>query len=241
MITIILATTNTHKVEEIKAWLASQALPVAIHLEAMPMALDVDETGLTFTANALLKAQAAQTALQALSPYQSMANEAKPVWILAEDSGFVVEALAGTDGLPEFPGVHSNRWLTPARRAQLLGQPLNKAPITDTDRCHALWALLDFLTVTAHTAQYCCAMVLLPLHSTTTNAMGYRSHGTMALALNTQDRLLKGTHGFGYDPMVYPVVNGCALPSTVAQLPASQKNALSHRGKALSDIVQQLL
>lgn len=38
-----------------------------------------------------------------------------------------------------------------------------------------------------------------------------------------------GEHGFGYDPIFYLEEYGCST----AQLPPEQKNALSHRGKAL--------
>jgi XTP/dITP diphosphohydrolase len=239
MNTIILATTNTHKVDEMNTWLASQTLPVAIQFQLMPIPLNVEETGLTFMDNALLKAQTAQRLLHASTPYQSTAP--CKTWVLAEDSGFAVDALAGTDGLPEFPGVHSNRWLSAGRRAMLLRQPVADTPITDIDRCHALWALLDFLKLKADTARYCCAMVALPLHQTTAPVANYSSYGTMDLVLNTQDRLLRGKQGFGYDPMVYPVVAGKKLLNTVAELNATQKNLLSHRGKALKAIIEQLV
>ncbi len=45
-----------------------------------------------------------------------------------------------------------------------------------------------------------------------------------------------GENGFGYDPIFY-------LPSydaTSAQLPAAQKNKISHRGRALQAVLQQL-
>lgn len=38
-----------------------------------------------------------------------------------------------------------------------------------------------------------------------------------------------GTNGFGYDPIFYVPEFGC----TTAQLESDQKNAISHRGKAL--------
>jgi XTP/dITP diphosphohydrolase len=45
----------------------------------------------------------------------------------------------------------------------------------------------------------------------------------------------RGAGGFGYDPIFQ-------LPSklTAAELPAAQKNAISHRGRALQLLVQQL-
>ena len=45
-----------------------------------------------------------------------------------------------------------------------------------------------------------------------------------------------GTGGFGYDPLFWVEEQGC----TSAQLPAEVKNRLSHRGRALHSLVEQL-
>lgn len=45
-----------------------------------------------------------------------------------------------------------------------------------------------------------------------------------------------GENGFGYDPLFVAPGEGC----TSAQLPPARKNALSHRGRALADLVRQL-
>lgn len=46
----------------------------------------------------------------------------------------------------------------------------------------------------------------------------------------------KGNHGFGYDPHFFLP----ALNLTAAQLDATQKNAISHRGQALRKLISQL-
>ncbi len=47
---------------------------------------------------------------------------------------------------------------------------------------------------------------------------------------------IKGENGFGYDPIFYVPERGC----TSAQLRPEEKNAMSHRGKALAQAVEAL-
>jgi XTP/dITP diphosphohydrolase len=46
----------------------------------------------------------------------------------------------------------------------------------------------------------------------------------------------RGAGGFGYDPYFWLPAFGC----TAAELPAEQKNAISHRGLALARLIEQL-
>lgn len=86
---LVLGTTNTGKVRELAALLAPFGIG-SESLAGLPAAVDVEETGDTFAANAALKATAQARALGR--------------WVLAEDSGLVVPALGGA------PGVFSARF-----------------------------------------------------------------------------------------------------------------------------------
>ena len=45
----------------------------------------------------------------------------------------------------------------------------------------------------------------------------------------------KGVHGFGYDPIFYLPEYGC----TLAELSPATKNTLSHRARALHQLIKQ--
>ena len=46
----------------------------------------------------------------------------------------------------------------------------------------------------------------------------------------------RGKNGFGYDPIFYMPQYG----KTMAEMTAGEKNAVSHRGKALKELAQKL-
>lgn len=86
---LIFATSNAHKVEEVAAMLGA---PWLVHgLREHPHVTLPEETGTTFEANAILKAEAASAALPGLL-------------VIADDSGLEVDALGGE------PGVYSARY-----------------------------------------------------------------------------------------------------------------------------------
>ena len=93
---LLIATHNTGKVEEYRQLLAD--LPLTIRsLDDEGIDVDVEETGVTFTENAILKARA----------YAEMTG----LWTWADDSGLEVDALDGR------PGVYSARYAGPGASA----------------------------------------------------------------------------------------------------------------------------
>jgi XTP/dITP diphosphohydrolase len=134
--------------------------------------------------------------------------------ILAEDAGFVIPTLAGTHGLDPFPGVRSKRWLSG----------------TDSDRNQGILSLMA--NHPQREAAYHSAMVLL-------NPGGqvvFETEATMPLRLIDTATVPRGNGGFGYDPIVHPLMDGTPALQTVAELSMAEKNRLSHRGKALAAI-----
>lgn len=90
---LVLATRNAYKIAELRAVLGEAEGLAGVELvgaDAVPGAPDVAETGVTFAANALLKAHALA--------------QASGLPALADDSGLCVDVLGGA------PGVFSARW-----------------------------------------------------------------------------------------------------------------------------------
>ncbi len=89
MTKLLIATNNAHKLAEFKEIFAHLPLTLTT-LAAEGITLDPEETGTTFEANAILKAQA----------YAQVTD----LPVLADDSGLEIDALNGQ------PGVHSARY-----------------------------------------------------------------------------------------------------------------------------------
>ena len=83
---LIVATSNPGKLQEMQAYLSDTTWELALK----PAELDVDETGITFAANACQKASEVAIALNS--------------WAIADDSGLQIDALGGA------PGIYSARY-----------------------------------------------------------------------------------------------------------------------------------
>lgn len=114
------------------------------------------------------------------------------------------------DALNNMPGVRSARWAGP--RA------------SDADNLDLLLRQLDDVPAELRSARFVCAMALV-----TPDGREFVARGEMPGRLVHAPA---GGNGFGYDPIF--VADGQDV--TNAQLSAEQKDAISHRGKALRAI-----
>lgn len=129
---------------------------------------------------------------------------------LADDSGLCVDALN------EMPGVLSARWSGP--------------PKDDGRNNDLLLAQLEDVPDERRTAHFACAVVLCHAGGVET------THGTMSGRVIREKR---GAGGFGYDVLFVADENAAAGGGdgrTSAQLTAAEKDAISHRGRALREI-----
>lgn len=195
MQSLVIATHNTHKTDEIRAILGDRFSEVS-DLTALPDFVPPEETGTTFEANARIKALAASEKLPA------------GTLVLADDSGLEV------DGLDGAPGVYSARYAgenanDAANRAKLLVELTGK-------------------TGDARQARFRCVMAMA------------RDNMVMATFDSTVEGVIieeeRGEGGFGYDALFVPE----GYEKTFAELSAETKNQLSHRARALEEVVSFL-
>ena len=199
---------------------------LALTVRLPEVATNVEETGATFAENARIKALAAVVAVA------DVQKQTRLAWILAEDAGLSVPALAGLYGLDPFPGVRSNRWMTPDVRQSLLGESSNEPPEAAVLNRGLLRLMAAHPNPEKRIATYTSAMVLC-------NPAGevcLEAEGLWSLTMLAVDEPSRGTDGFGYDPIMCPV----GAPYTVAELPLAAKNQRSHRAKALAQVIDYL-
>ena len=140
------------------------------------------------------------------------ASRASGLAALADDSGLCVAALGGE------PGVHS------AYFAGRAGSREERDARNNAKLVEALRVAAD------RSAFYYCVLVLVQSAEDPVPIVAdARWHGAIALAP-------RGTGGFGYDPWFVPA--GSAR--TAAELPAGEKNRVSHRAQALAALVSRL-
>lgn len=129
---------------------------------------------------------------------------------IADDSGLEVDALGGR------PGIHSARYAGPG--------------CGDGDNNAKLLRELKRVPDGARTARYRCAMAWVD-HADDPSPLVCEAAWEGRVA-----RAPRGTGGFGYDPL-FEVAGDTR---TAAEMPAEEKNGVSHRGQALRALAAAL-
>lgn len=211
---IYLATENPGKVREIQAYFAASKNAPQIKCIA-DLAPEVraryvaNETGTTYAENALIKAQALSAVLTDEHPL-----------IIAEDSGFEVDALAGE------PGLYSARYGGPEDRPRADGPPGASVHFAkdDASRCAKILRALENVPSEKRGAKFVACMVLLDSGKNPTYFFG-RAEGFVAMSA-------RGDKGFGYDPIFSRTPDG----PTWGEVAKTD----SHRSRALDLVIRFL-
>lgn len=122
--------------------------------------------------------------------------------VLADDSGLSLDALDG------YPGIYSARFAG------------HESPYSD--KIQKLWDLLKDVPEAEWTCAFHCALAYIDAEGREHVFEG-RLDGILA-------HELRGSNGFGYDPVFYLPERGL----TCAELSPEEKNRISHRGRAVA-------
>lgn len=190
--TLIVATGNKHKLQEIQAIFKDVRVVSARDAGYLG---DPEETGATFEENAIIKARAAAEALNLPA--------------LADDSGLCVAALGGAPGIysARYAGGHGDDKKNREKLLAELGDEKNRAAYFRS-----------------------AAALCFP------QSMGGK---TVTATGDTHGRILtreEGENGFGYDCLFY----SDDLCKSFGVASAEEKNAVSHRFRALTALKEKL-
>jgi XTP/dITP diphosphohydrolase len=220
--TLVLATRNVHKVDEIRAILGYNFC--FLTLNDFPAAPKVVEDAETFAGNATKKAVELARCLASAGSRFTI-HDSSTNFVLADDSGLEVDALDGT------PGVHS------ARFAAMDSAKSGNTP--DADNNAKLLRLLKNVPLEKRAARFRCVIALAPVPAEKTESASPVCYADEFQA-QTFDGVCegeiifepRGKNGFGYDPLFVPV----GFEQTFAELGEDVKNKLSHRAQALEKL-----
>ena len=147
----------------------------------------------------------------------SAVTEATGIAAVADDSGLCVDALGGE------PGIYSARYG--------LGHAAS-----DEERYRYLLQKME--GVEDRSARFVCCICCTFPDGSVIRSRG-ECEGEILLAPKGQNGFgydPKGQNGFGYDPVFHPL----CLDKSMAELSPEEKNAISHRGKALRAFIEEL-
>ncbi|MCW2973574.1 MAG: non-canonical purine pyrophosphatase, rdgB/HAM1 family [Thermoleophilia bacterium] len=191
----IICTGNAHKVEELGELLAGLDFDFA----ALPAETELPpETADTFVGNARIKAEAGHAGFP-------------DAWVIADDSGLIVDALDGAPGVwsARFAGEHA----------------------TDTENVDLLLERLADTPDDERTARFACVLVTIAPDGSELVAEGF-VEGTIL-------RAPAGESGFGYDPVFVPIGHTESFAQLGSDVKA-QLSHRAHAAQALRDQLVEL-
>jgi XTP/dITP diphosphohydrolase len=225
MITILLATRNAHKAQEMRALLGGHRF---FTLNDFPGAPIVAEDEDTFAGNAKKKAAslAAWLSRRQAPALQKIFAEPATLFVLADDSGLEVDHLRGE------PGVRSARYAA---------MDVGAANSPDSANNSKLLRVLEGVPPEKRAARFRCVLAGARLpYSSLTRRLSPFSEGQVFLCEGIcEGRIalgLSGGGGFGYDPLFIPQGHN----KSFGALGQDVKNTFSHRARAIEKLKRHL-
>lgn len=200
---VVLATSNPHKVDELRALFTELGLQgfelCGFSDLGGPPPQEPEESGVTFEQNAMIKAVSYARQLHRMC--------------LADDSGLEIDALQGR------PGVYSSHYCSDGKEVGM--------PRAQRDKANNERVMREMMEVAERdrSARFVCVMCLADAEGRVLAT----SRGTYEGRIGAAGDVPRGENGFGYDPLfLLPLPDVRAS----AELPLAEKNRRSHRGEA---------
>lgn len=209
---LVFASNNAHKLSEVRAIMPSGVEVLSLH--DIGFEHEIEETGTTLSENSRIKAETVEAWLKANGQWPSVDG------VFADDTGLEIDALGGK------PGVYTARWykqeptLFLPERKGVTAEQLNFS----ANRAKALRELKGREDRGCH---FKTVITLI------TNDQDLQVEGIVRGQIAEEEY---GEGGFGYDPVFIPE----GYDKTFGELPAEVKNNISHRSRALAELVKVL-
>ena len=183
---------------------------------------EIEETGETLEENSLIKAQTVWDWI-----VESRKSKVESInGVFADDTGLEIDALNGE------PGVYTARWyrreptLTLHKGKEMTDEMLNF-------HCNRAKALRELEGKENRGCQFRTVITLLMNGDATLNGGMIQIEGVVRGRIAEEEY---GEGGFGYDPVFIPE----GYDKTFGELPAELKNHISHRARAIQELVKVL-
>lgn len=210
---LVFASNNAHKLQEVRA-IMPKGIEV-LSLREVGFFAEIEENGRTLEENSKIKADAVWNYLKAQRESQAQSVDG----VFADDTGLEIDALHGE------PGVYTARWYLRNSEGEFSGNPLTEEMMIF--KANRAKALRELAGKSDRGAQFRTVITLI------------RGGETLQVEGVVRGRIAEkesGNGGFGYDPVFIPEGKEC----TFAEMSEAEKNAISHRGRALEKLVECL-
>ncbi len=222
---LVFASNNAHKLSEVRAMMP-EGIEV-LSLKDIGFEAEIEETGETLEENSLIKARTIWDFINdGMSAAKPLNDGLMIDGVFADDTGLEIDALNGE------PGVYTARWY---RREPTLTLPKGKE-MTDemlNFHCNRAKALRELEGKENRGCQFRTVITLLMNGDATLNGGMIQIEGVVRGRIAEEEY---GEGGFGYDPVFIPE----GYDKTFGELPAELKNSISHRARAIQELVKVL-
>jgi len=214
---LVFASNNAHKLAEVR-----EIMPAGIEvlsLREIGFEHDIEETGVTLEENSAIKAR---TVADFIGERLKVKGE-RIDGVFADDTGLEIDALGGK------PGVYTARWYlqdegATEAKTEMENYALNRAK-----------ALRELDGQSNRGCQFRTVITLIWIQDSGVRIQDsdIQVEGVVRGRITTEEY---GEGGFGYDPIFMPE----GYDKTFGELPAEVKNNISHRARALAELVKVL-